>query len=217
MRLWAQLASLLAAGWVVWPVAASFRLPRQSVFSVAAHALALALLALLASAAVMAAFQVASAGSLEFDRLRTPLRTAQTAIWLAPIAILFPRSPVAALIVTLVFTISATELFYSEWAESAGSARPHTQFRASGFALALGAQTTIVAVWMGAPLLAAALLCLSAAGIRLLHLVARRVPAQQTVELAQVASASGSQRDLGRGYDGGRTIRRRPFRLAIKI
>ncbi len=172
MRLWAQLASLLAAGWVVWPVAASFRLPRQSVFSVAAHALALALLALLASAAVMAAFQVASAGSLEFDRLRTPLRTAQTAIWLAPIAILFPRSPVAALIVTLVFTISATELFYSEWAESAGSARPHTQFRASGFALALGAQTTIVAVWMGAPLLAAALLCLSAAGIRLLHLVA---------------------------------------------
>src|SRR5579863_7207092 len=190
MRLGAQLASLLAAAWVVWPVAASSRLPRQSVFSVAAHALGLALLALLVSAAVMAAFQAVSAGSFQFDGFRTPLRTAQTAIWLAPIAILFPRSPVAALVVTLVFATSATELLYSEWPESAVGTRPHAQVRASGFALALGAQTTIVAVWMGAPLLAAALLCLSAAGIRLLYLVAvstrRRRPSNWPKSLVQV-------------------------------
>ena len=124
--------------------------------------------------------QVVSAGSL----FRTPLRTAQTAIWLAPIAILFSRSPVAALVVTLVFTISATELFYSDWAESARALARIPSFRAFGFALALAGQTTIVAVWMGAPLLAAALLCLSAAGSGS-PFSCCRLPAQQTVELAE--------------------------------
>ncbi len=217
MRLWAQLASLLAAAWVVWPVAASSRLPRQSVFSAAAHALELALLALLVSAAVMAAFQVVSGGSLEFDRFRTPLRTAQTAIWLAPIAILFPRSPVAALVVTLVFTISATELFYSEWAESAGSTRLHTQV--SGLRIRAGSGSANYhrgrLDGRSAP-----------GGYAFMPQCGRdqaapfsccRLPAQQTVELAEVASASGSQRHLGRGYDCRRTIRRLPFRLAIEI
>jgi hypothetical protein len=137
-----------------------------------------ALLAFICSGVLMTAFQLASTStrSLGFDALRIPLRTARTSIWLAPSAILISRSSPAAVGAVLALVIGITQLLYSQWSELASvagprAARSHTGLRASGFAVAVGGQAVIVAFWMGAPRLAAALLCFSAAGLILLCLI----------------------------------------------
>src|SRR5580704_7764185 len=80
----AQLASLVATGWIVWSVAASSRSHRQSLAGVLIEAVVDALLAFLCSGTLMTAFQLMSAYSVGFDALRVSLRTARTSIWLAP-------------------------------------------------------------------------------------------------------------------------------------
>jgi hypothetical protein len=173
----AQLASLVATGWIVWSVAASSRSHRQSLAGVLIEAVVDALLAFLCSGTLMTAFQLMSAYSVGFDALRVSLRTARTSIWLAPTAILLLRLSPLAIGAALAFVIDITQMLYSQWGELesvAGSppARSYTWLRGSAYAVALGGQTTIVCLWMGAPLLAATVLCLSAAGLTLLCLVA---------------------------------------------
>jgi len=172
MRLLAQSASLLATGLIVWTAAASSRFGRESSAGVAGHALGVALLALLCSGTIMLVFQLVSARSLQFGALRISLGTARTAVWLAPVAILFARFSPAALCAALVFTISATKLVHFERARPENDARSKIWLRASASAVAVGGQTSMVAVWMGAPLLATALLCASAAEFTWLYLVA---------------------------------------------
>jgi hypothetical protein len=172
-----QLASLAVSGLIVWRAASSTRLVRPTLAGAAAQACGIALLALLCSGAIMIAFQLVSGRSLGLETLRSSLRTGRTALWLAPIAILISRLPAVALAAALVFAISATQLLYFRWLELERVAGPirddvGRRFRASAFAVALGAQTTLVAVWTGVPLLAATLLCLTAAGLMLLCLAA---------------------------------------------
>jgi hypothetical protein len=124
----------------------------------------------------MTAFQLASARSLGFDALRISLGTARTSVWLAPTAILLSRASPFAVGAVLALVIGITQLLYFQWSELESVAGPlparsHTWLRASGIAVALGGQTVIVAFWMEAPLLAAALLCSSAAGLTLLCLI----------------------------------------------
>jgi hypothetical protein len=173
----AQLAALAVSGLIVWRAALSTRLVRPTLAGAAGQACGIALLGLLCSGAIMIAFQLLSGRSLGFETLRISLRTARTALWLAPIAILISQLPAVALGAALVFAISATQLLYSQWLEFEGVAGPMRddvgrRFRASAFAVAVGAQTTLVAVWTGTPLLAATLLCLTAAGLMLLCLAA---------------------------------------------
>jgi len=182
-----QLAALAVSGVIVWRAALSTRLVRPTLAGAAGQACGIALLALLCSGTIMIAFQLLSGRSLGFQTLRISLRTARAALWLAPIAILIFRLPPVALGAALVFAISATQLLYSQWLELEG-ARPIPddvggRFRASAFAVALGAQTTLVAVWTGVPLLAAMLLCLTAAGLMLLCLAAGAFRANQPAKL----------------------------------
>ena len=135
-----------------------------------------ALLAFICSGVLMTAFQLAGTRSLGFDALRIPLRTARTSIWLAPSAILIARSSPAAVGAVLALVIGITQMLYSQWSELASvagpqAARSNTGLRTAGFAIAIGGQAVIVAFWMGAPRLAAALLCVSAAGLTLLCLI----------------------------------------------
>jgi hypothetical protein len=173
----AQLASLVATWWIVWSVAEFSRLHPQSLAGVVTEAAVYTLLAFVCSGTFMTLFQLASARSLGFDALRISLATAQSSVWLAPTAILLSRSSPFAVGAALVLVTSTTQLLYSQWAalESAAGpppARVEALLRAFGFAIALGSQTAIVAFWMGALLVAVALLCFSAAGLTLLCLVA---------------------------------------------
>jgi hypothetical protein len=184
----AQLAALAVSGLIVWRAALSTRLVHPTLAGVAGQACGIALLGLLCSGAIMIAFQLLGGRSLGFETLRISLRTARTALWLAPIAILISRLPAVALGAALVFAISATQLLYSQWMEFDGVAGPipndmARRFRASAFAVALGAQTTLVAVWTGTPLLAATLLVLTAAGLMLLCLAAGACRVSQPANL----------------------------------
>jgi hypothetical protein len=172
----AQLASLAATGWIVWWVALSSRPHPQSLFGIIAQAVVDALLAFVGSGTLMTAFQLVSTGSLGFDALRISLRTARTSIWLAPTAILLSRSSPVAVGAALALVIGITQTLYSQWSELEGVAGPpparsNTWPRACAYAVALGGQTTIVCLWMGAPLVAAVLLCSSAVGLTLLCLI----------------------------------------------
>jgi hypothetical protein len=167
----AQLASLAATGWIVWSVASFSRPHPQSLFGIITQAAAYVVLAFVSSGIFMTGFQLASARSLGFDAIRISLRTARTAVWLAPTAILLSRSSPVAVGAALTLVIGTTQMLYSQWGELEGAAGPLPD-RAFAYAVALGGQTAVVAVWMGAPLLAAALLCLSAAGLTLMCLVA---------------------------------------------
>jgi hypothetical protein len=180
--LFAQLASLAGTGWIVWSVARAARPHPHSLAGMVIQAGAYALLAFICSGALMTAFQVmtafqlASARSLGLDALRIPLGTARTSVWLAPTAILLSRSSPAAVGAVLALAIGITQLLYSQWSELESvalppAARSETWLRVSGFAVALGGQAVVVAFWMGAPRLAAALLCLSAASLTLLCLI----------------------------------------------
>jgi len=169
-----QLASLVATGWIVWSVAASFRPHPHSLVGVVTEAAADALLAFVSAGAIMTAFQLVSARSMGADALRISLRTARTSIWLAPTAILLSRLSPLAVGAALALVIDITQMLYSQWAEleRVAGAPSYKWLRACAYAVALGGQTTIVCLWMGAPLLAATLLCFSAAGLTLLCLVA---------------------------------------------
>jgi hypothetical protein len=186
----AQLASLAATGWIVWSVASFSRPHPQSLFGIITQAAAYVVLAFVCSGIFMTGFQLASARSLGFDALRISLRTARTAVWLAPTAILLSRSSPVAVGAALTLVIGTTQMLYSQWAELEGAAGP-LPARAFAYAVALGGQTAVVAVWMGAPLLAAALLCLSAAGLTLMCLVAdayrAREPATSPDSLLRIA------------------------------
>ena len=98
------------------------------------------------------------------------------------VAGLFIQACAIALLALLVNV--ATQLAYSEWAkrESIRGQMPGRSdgwLLASAFAVALGAETSIVALGLGAPRLAATLLCASAAALTLLHLASgARSPTQ---------------------------------------
>jgi hypothetical protein len=166
----AQLASLLVTGWLVWTAVGLFRLSGRSPSALIGHSFWVELLALLCCGTILIAFELASGRALGWEALRSPLRTARIAVWLAPMAILLSRLSPLALVGALVFVIGTTHLLYSEWAE--GTAKFAGWSRAFAYAASLAIQTTVVAVWMGAPRSAAALLCLSAALLTLLCLVA---------------------------------------------
>src|SRR5271170_221318 len=156
----AQLASLAATGWIVWSVAASSRPRRQSLAGVLTEAVVDALIAFLCSGAFMTAFQSVSTHFLRLEALRISLRTARTSIWLAPTAILLLRLSPLAIGAALALVIDITQMLYFQWEElesvaGAPPARSYTCLRASAYAVALGGQTTIVCLWMGAGLLAA--------------------------------------------------------------
>jgi len=162
----AQLASLLVTGWVVWSAVMFFRLSGRSARALIGHSFWVEVLALLCCASIMIAFELVSGRAQGWEALRTPLWSARIAVWLTPIAILLSRSSPLALVGALVFVVGATRLLYSNWAE--GGAEFSGWFRAFAYAVALTVQTTAVAVVMGAPYLAAALLCLSAGLLTLL-------------------------------------------------
>jgi hypothetical protein len=73
-------------------------------------------------------------------------------------------------------------MMYSQWAELEGASGP-LPARSFAYAVALGGQTAVVAVWMGAPRLAATLLCFSAAGLTLLCLIADAYRAREPASL----------------------------------
>ncbi len=169
-------ASLSATSWIVWSLTVSARLYRESTANIAVQALADAFLALVCSGTIMIVFQLVSVRSVKPDVLRISLRTARTAVWLTPTAILLCDLTPAVLVAALALAVSSTRLMYSQWAElegaGPGSVRLDTWLRVSAFVVALGGQTTMVAVWVGTPLLAALLLCFSAVTLTLLCLVA---------------------------------------------
>jgi hypothetical protein len=185
----AQLAALAVTGLIVWRAALSTRLVHPTLAGAAGQACGIALLGLLCSGAIMIALQLLSGGSLGFETLRISLRTARTAVWLAPIAVLFYLLPAAALAAALVFAIATTQLLYSRGPEPEIGIRSNSWLRFSANAVALGAQTTLVAALAGTRLLAGALLCFSAAGLVLLCLVTgtyrRHPPASLPKSLGQ--------------------------------
>ena len=173
----AQLASLAATGWIVWSIAVHARPHPQSLPGVVIQAVMVGLLAFVCSGIFMTAFQLVNARRLGFDTLRVSLRTAQPSIWLAPTAILLSRSSPFAVGAALALVIATTQMLYSQWVALERVTGPipggsNTWPRACAIGIALGSQTTIVCLWIGAPLLAVALLCLSAAGLTLMCLVA---------------------------------------------
>ncbi len=173
----AQLASLAATGWIVWSIAVRAGPHPQSLPGVVIQAVMVGLLAFVCSGIFMTAFQLVNARRLGFDTLRVSLRTAQPSIWLAPTAILLSRWSPFAVGAALALVIATTQMLYSQWValervNGPPAGRSHTWPRACAIGIALGGQTTIVCLWMGAPLLAVALLCLSAAGLTLMCLVA---------------------------------------------
>jgi hypothetical protein len=175
--LFGQVASLAAAGWIVWALVGSSRSQPRSLAVVVTIAVVYALLAFLSTAAFMTAFELFSARSRGFDALRVSVKTAQPAVWLAPTAILLSRLSPVAVGAALVLVVSTTRMLYAQWAEHEGvarlpPARSRKWLRASACALALAGQTAIVCLAMGAPLIAAALLCFSATGFTLLCLAA---------------------------------------------
>jgi hypothetical protein len=173
----AQLGSLAATGCIVWLLAVRSRPHVHSLPGAVTQSVVVGLVAFVCSGMFMTAFQLATARSLGFDALRTSLPTARTAVWLAPTAILLTRSSPFAVGAALALVIGTTKMLYFQWAEfeSVGGPLPgrsNRWLRTSAYGVALAGQTTIVCLWMGSPLLAAALLCVSAAGLTLMCLVA---------------------------------------------
>lgn len=113
----AQLASLLVTGWLVWSAVVSFRLSRQPARVLIGHSFWVEVLALLCCGTIMVAFELASGRTVGWEALRSPLRTARIAVWLAPIAILLARLSPLALVGAIVFLVGTTRMLYSEWAE----------------------------------------------------------------------------------------------------
>jgi hypothetical protein len=219
--LFAQLASLAVTGCIVWSVAVSSRRHPQSLAGMVTQAGVDTLLAFVCSGTLMTAFQLASARSLGFDALRISLRTARTSIWLAPTAILLSRSSPVAVGAALALVIGIAQMLYSQWSElesvaGPAPARSNRWLRASAYAVALGGQTTIVCLWMGAPILAAALLCSSAAGLTLLCLIADAYRAREPSNLPDSLLRISAHLVLSGWPDGRRSNSRSRFRFRIE-
>ena len=187
----AQVAGLLGTACLIWFSSVVPRLQYQPLGAIVMHALKYAGLACVSSMAIMLGLQLAIGRSTRFDALRIALRTARTAVWFAPATILLLQLSPAALGAALALVISTTRLLYCQWQEARGDLNPstsvgHAQFgigdllarplllREIGPALtvSLSVQMSVVAMLMGYLLLAAALVCLSAAMLTLLSLTA---------------------------------------------
>jgi hypothetical protein len=170
-----QFASLAATAWIVWSLALPFQPRPLSLAGLIAQTAVDSLLALLCCSTFVTAFHWMTARSPVFGAFRMSLATARTAIWVAPTAILLSRLSIFAVGAAIALVTSTTHLLYCQRAqretsnETPSFAAP-PRLRASAYAVALGGQTTVVTAWMGAPMLAAALLCVSAASVTMLRL-----------------------------------------------
>ena len=241
-----QVAGLLGTACLIWFASVVPRLPYQSVGAIVMHALKYACLACVASIAIMLGLQLAIGRLSRRDAFRTALGTARTAVWFAPATILLLHLSPAALGAALALVVSATRLLYCQWRGShthqespvvvdsmnlgLGYPRP-LLVRELGPALtvSLSVQMSVVAALMGYLLLAATLVCLSAAMLTLLSLSKGVYDAGQpkslprsalgvllTVILAAGLTVGGLSPGLGfgSGTEGDFSLQARPGLLA---
>lgn len=111
----AQVAALLATGWLIWSTSLLPRLDRQPIAAIIVRALSYTLLACLASGLIALSLYLLAARSFGRDALQMGLRTSTTAIWFAAATILLAEMSPATLPAALILVISATRLLYSQW------------------------------------------------------------------------------------------------------
>lgn len=184
-----QVAGLLGTACLIWFASVVPRLPYQPLGAILMHALKYAGLACVSSLAIMLGLQLAIGGVSRIDAFRTALRTARTAVWFAPATILLLHLSPAALGAALALVVSATRLLYCQWRESHEDADSPVWVGRTNFGLgdprpllvcelgpaltvSLSVQMSVVAALMGYLLLAATLVCLSAAMLTLLSITA---------------------------------------------
>ena len=243
-----QVAGLFGTGCLIWFASVVPRLHYQPLGAIVMHALKYACLACVSSMAIMLGLQLAIARSARLDALRVALRTARTAVWFAPATILLLHLSPAALGAALALVVSTTRLLYCQWQEAHRAANPSISVGPAQFGLgdllarplllwelgpaltvSLSVQMSVVAVLMGYLLLAAALICLSAAMLTLLSLNAGIYQAGRpdslprsvlgivlTVILAAGLTVGGLSPGfgLGSGSEGNFALQSRPGLLA---
>ncbi len=126
----AQTAGLCATAFLVWSRTIVPRLPYQTIAGMTAQALIGAFAACALSAVLTVAIWFFLSRSLRGSAAQA-LRTARTAVWFAPAAILLASLSPAAIGVALILVVSVTRLLYSEWRDLAAAAPPPVTDHAS--------------------------------------------------------------------------------------
>jgi hypothetical protein len=230
LMLIAQVAGLFATAWTVWSVAVLPRLSQQPLAEIVRTALVHAMFACGSGAAITLVLYLAIARTIRHDAVLLAVRTSATAVWFAPAAILLTALSPAAIGAALVLVVSATRLLYDQWRQSFPRSEtpsvtvasllfgpPPQSFRVWDFIPALIAafalESAVLALSLGYPLLAGALICLGLAMLTLLVLIAgsrRATPEKNlprailglllTVILAAGLTVGGLARGPGQSY-----------------
>ncbi|HZT31562.1 MAG TPA: hypothetical protein VFA33_16860 [Bryobacteraceae bacterium] len=186
----ASLAGLAATGWLVWVTSLLPRLDRQPPAVVLGESIQCALLAWAWSAAITFCLYRALPKAPGGDVLPAVLRSAKSAVWFAPAAILLSEFSPATLAAALVLIVSATRTLYAEWRRiqpdplprpapdrpaelfTPPPATPLLRQLAPALTVSSTLQAAVLAWWTGYPLPAAAFLALGVAMLTLFALVA---------------------------------------------
>ena len=227
-----QVASLAATGWITWITTIHPRLHRLTLSRMLTDAVLYALLACAWSAAIALALYLLLPKAESRHMLWAILRTSTVAIWFAPATILLSHVAPAVLAASLALVITATRLLYSEWllasppleelpvsrgmfGENLPPAPAITKELRAGLAAALVLQLAVLAAMMQAPLLAGALLALTAAILTMFAITTGAATAERpsglpqsilgivlTILLATGITVGGMQGRLVRGGKG---------------
>lgn len=115
MGLLVQVLSLLATGWIMWRVWAGPRSASQSFGQVFRTSVTFTLLAWVWSAALALLLHLAIRRVDRVDVIGATLRTSAVAVWFAPATMLLSSPSVWSIPAALVLVINATRLLYSQW------------------------------------------------------------------------------------------------------
>jgi hypothetical protein len=186
LTLVAQIAGLLATGWIVWSFSVAPRLGRLPLGFIIGQAFLRAFVAAAGAAAMTIGLYLIATRTVRSDGIRMALRTSATAVWFAPAAILLSEMSPVAFGAAIVLLISATRLLYSQWRllhptpdtlpECTGlfeTEAPPLRLRDlfPGLSTALALQATVAAVLLRYSLVAAVMLCWSVAMLTLLSVM----------------------------------------------
>lgn len=193
----AQVVSLLATGVILWVSVIGRKLLHEPLPKLIGNALFYAALAWIWSAVICFLLFLVLPRTDSGRMIRSTVRTASVAIWLAPACILLSQLSPATLVAALVLVVMATRLFYAEWVaglpggappEAAGFLMPAGLFGAdtperpwftrelmTGIAAAVAFQTAWIFVSKHQPLMAGGWFALTASILTLFSLVSGAV------------------------------------------
>ena len=183
----AQVAGLLATGWVIWFASLVPRLDRRPLAFILAEAVEYALMAWAWSAAVTFTLFImvpksGRAGMTRGDVIGITLRTASTAVWFAPATILLSMFSPAALAAALVLVVNTTRLLCFHWRPVYADLKlPESMLPAATVSACM--QAGMVAILLDYPLAGSALFAMSAAMLTLLAILTGASEVARTASL----------------------------------